>query len=60
MGFQGRPGPPGPLGVGEPGLPVSEEETESVLWQTVGCFCVCDVHIYFSGKCDLLRKPISL
>ncbi len=27
MGFQGRPGPPGPLGVGEPGPPVSEEET---------------------------------
>lgn len=25
MGFQGRPGPPGPHGIGEPGLPVSTE-----------------------------------
>lgn len=27
MGFPGRSGPPGPLGVGEPGPPVSYGET---------------------------------
>lgn len=60
MGFQGRSGPPGPPGLGEPGPPVSYEDSESVLWQVVECLCVCDVHIPFSDKCDLYRKPIQV
>lgn len=48
MGFQGRPGPHGPPGVGEPGLPVSSEASQSVLQ-----FYSCEVSVGVSGRSAL-------
>lgn len=39
MGFQGRPGPPGPHGMGEPGLPVSWEETVRAIPKALMFLC---------------------
>lgn len=43
VGFQGRPGPPGPIGVGELGPPVSYKDSSSFCLESSNIFFLIDV-----------------